>query len=105
MPKPNSRVFLLFILLCFTLVTELHAQRTQIIKAVEGLQFNPVRLHVKAGQDMVIKFQNDDPSDMPHNFVLIKPSNLQKIQKRSKTNKEERLDSTIEDVIQTRIKL
>ncbi len=50
------------------------------IKAVEGLQFSPVRFGVQAGQTVELKVENHDPNDQPHNFVLIKPGSLSEIQ-------------------------
>ncbi|MDF1826454.1 MAG: plastocyanin/azurin family copper-binding protein [Verrucomicrobiales bacterium] len=50
------------------------------IKAVEGLQFDPVRIKARAGDKLRIVFSNEDPNDQPHNIVIIKPGTLEEIQ-------------------------
>lgn len=50
------------------------------IKAVEGLQFEPVRIKARAGEMLRIAFSNEDPNDQPHNIVIIKPGTLEEIQ-------------------------
>ncbi len=50
------------------------------IKAVEGLQFEPVRIKARAGEMLRISFTNEDPNDQPHNIVIIKPGTLEEIQ-------------------------
>jgi len=50
------------------------------ITAVEGLQFDPVRIKARAGEKLRIAFFNEDPNDQPHNIVIIKPGTLEEIQ-------------------------
>ncbi|MEM6916646.1 MAG: plastocyanin/azurin family copper-binding protein [Verrucomicrobiota bacterium] len=50
------------------------------ITAVEGLQYEPVRIKARAGEKLRIAFTNEDPNDQPHNIVIIKPGTLQEIQ-------------------------
>lgn len=50
------------------------------IKAVEGLQFEPVQIKARAGEMLRIAFTNEDPNDQPHNIVIIKPGTLEEIQ-------------------------
>ena len=51
-----------------------------VIKAVEGLQFSPVRVAVKKGERIELHLENHDPNDQPHNFVLSKIGSLKEIQ-------------------------
>ncbi|MEM7600675.1 MAG: plastocyanin/azurin family copper-binding protein, partial [Verrucomicrobiota bacterium] len=50
------------------------------IKAVEGLQYEPVRIKARAGEMLRLAFSNEDPNDQPHNIVIIKPGTLEEIQ-------------------------
>ncbi|MEZ5301079.1 MAG: plastocyanin/azurin family copper-binding protein [Verrucomicrobiales bacterium] len=43
------------------------------IRAVEGLQFDPPRIEAKPGEAITIRFKNADPTDQPHNMVVVKP--------------------------------
>ncbi|MEM1443056.1 MAG: hypothetical protein AAGF67_11990, partial [Verrucomicrobiota bacterium] len=53
------------------------------ITAVEGLQYEPVRIKARAGEKLRIAFTNEDPNDQPHNIVIIKPGTLAEIQSAS----------------------
>ena len=74
-------------LLVLALAGGAHAQskknakiKKQTIKAIEGLQFDPVRLSMKRGEKLQIKLANTDPNDQPHNLVIIEPGSLKAIQ-------------------------
>ena len=54
-----------------------------VIKAVEGLRFDPVRISVKKGERIELHLENHDPNDQPHNFVLSEIGTLEEIQKAS----------------------
>ncbi|MGD1977979.1 MAG: plastocyanin/azurin family copper-binding protein [Akkermansiaceae bacterium] len=62
-----------------------HAQKVkkQNIQAVEGLQFEPVRISMRKGERLELKFENTDPNDQPHNIVIIEPGSLKAIQEAS----------------------
>ncbi|MGJ8633105.1 MAG: plastocyanin/azurin family copper-binding protein [Luteolibacter sp.] len=53
------------------------------IRAIEGLQFEPAQVKIDPGQTVIFRFINRDPSDQPHNLVIIKPGTLEEIQKAS----------------------
>lgn len=53
------------------------------IRAIEGLQFDPPRAKMDPGQAVLFRFLNRDPSDQPHNLVIIKSGSLGDIQKAS----------------------
>lgn len=54
--------------------------KKQAIQAVEGLQFDPVRVSMKQGEQIQLTFSNTDPNDQPHNLVIIEPGSLKAIQ-------------------------
>jgi azurin len=66
------------------------------IRAIEGLQFDPPRAEMEPGQTVLFRFLNRDPSDQPHNLVIIKPGSLEAIQKASM---EVASDSALRDYI------
>jgi len=49
------------------------AAKTITIKAISGLQYDVKRFAVEPGATVVIEFENDDATDMPHNLVFTKP--------------------------------
>jgi azurin len=80
----------LFLLLFVSFVTAGHGQskrapktKKQTIEAIEGLQFDPVRISMKRGERLELKFVNTDPNDQPHNLVIIEPGSLKAVQEAS----------------------
>ncbi|MGJ8642734.1 MAG: plastocyanin/azurin family copper-binding protein [Luteolibacter sp.] len=72
--------------LVFTAIDAVQAEvsrRPITIRAVEGLQFDPPRAEMDPGQTVLFRFLNRDPSDQPHNLVIIKAGSLEAIQKAS----------------------
>ncbi|MEP3214013.1 MAG: plastocyanin/azurin family copper-binding protein [Luteolibacter sp.] len=59
------------------------SRRPITIRAIEGLQFEPARAEMEPGQTVLFRFLNRDPSDQPHNLVIIEPGTLEAIQKAS----------------------
>lgn len=71
------------LLLAATLTVTVNAEEKvhyAAIKAVEGLQFEPVRIKARAGEMLRLAFTNEDPNDQPHNIVIIQPGTLAEIQ-------------------------
>lgn len=81
--KPSLPLFYVATLLA-AIVIPVHADEEEIhyrsINAVEGLQYDPVRIKARAGEMLRIAFTNEDPNDQPHNIVIIKPGTLAEIQ-------------------------
>ncbi|MDF1755378.1 MAG: hypothetical protein P1U89_21500 [Verrucomicrobiales bacterium] len=82
------RTLLGAVLLSAALLSQLKAEpkvsgRPITIRAIEGLQFDPPRSKMDPGQTVLFRFLNRDPSDQPHNFIIIKPGSLEAIQKAS----------------------
>lgn len=76
------------VILLQALFGTLHAEtevsgRPITVRAIEGLQFDPPRAKMDPGQAVLFRFLNRDPSDQPHNLLIIKPSSLEAIQKAS----------------------
>ena len=85
---PMRRKILGILILFPALLTTLQAEpkvsgRPITIRAIEGLQFDPPRAKMEPGQAVLFRFLNRDPSDQPHNFIIIKPGSLAEIQKAS----------------------
>lgn len=60
--------------------TEKPRTKKVVIKTVEGLRFDPVRLSVEKGERIELHLENHDPNDQPHNFVLSDIGSLKEIQ-------------------------
>lgn len=78
--KHRALCFLFSLLLVFCESAHADQARQVRIKTVEGLQYAPVRLAVKEGEEIELTIENHDPNDQPHNFVLIRPGTLSDIQ-------------------------
>lgn len=48
-------------------------EKPVIIRAVEGLRFDPPRLRVEAGTELRVQFENADTTAQPHNLVIARP--------------------------------
>lgn len=49
------------------------AEKEIVIKAISGLQYDVKRFAVEPGATVMIRFINDDATDMPHNLVFTRP--------------------------------
>ncbi len=56
------------------------SRRPITIRAIEGLQFDPPRVKAEPGHKVLIRFINRDPSDQPHNLLILKPGSLADVQ-------------------------
>jgi azurin len=55
--------------------------RIVTLKMAEGLRFDPPRLEAQPGELLQIALENADVSHQPHNFVLVKPGQVQEVVK------------------------
>ena len=44
-----------------------------VIRAVEGLRFDPPRVRAEAGRPLCLRFENADTTAQPHNLVVVRP--------------------------------
>jgi azurin len=56
-------------------------RKTKIVKLWmrEGLRFDPARFKANPGETIIIRLENSDATDMPHNFLLLKPGTREAI--------------------------
>lgn len=50
-----------------------------LIRAVEGLRFDPPRIRVEAGQALRLRFENADTTAQPHNLVVVRPGTRESV--------------------------
>jgi len=82
MRKTIPGVTILLLALSVSVGAEPQVSRRPItVRAIEGLQFDPPRAKIDPGQAVLFRFLNRDPSDQPHNLIIIKPGSLEAIQK------------------------
>ena len=55
--------------------------RTVTLQMAEGLRFDPPRLEAQPGELIQFELQNVDVSHQPHNFLLVKPGQVQEVVK------------------------
>jgi len=49
------------------------AEKPTVLRAVEGLRYDPPRLQAKPGERLVVRFENADTTAQPHNVVIVRP--------------------------------
>jgi azurin len=49
------------------------AEKPAVLRAVEGLRYDPPRLRATPGERLVVRFENADTTAQPHNVVIVRP--------------------------------
>lgn len=53
------------------------------VRMRDGLRFDPARLTANPGEDLVLELENADTTEMPHNFLLLKPGTREEVVRRA----------------------
>ncbi|MFN0128550.1 MAG: hypothetical protein ACKV19_17905 [Verrucomicrobiales bacterium] len=54
-------------------------EKVPIIRAIEGLRFDPPRFKVTPGQEWHLRFENSDTTAQPHNLVVVRPGTRESV--------------------------
>lgn len=54
-------------------------EKVSVIRAVEGLRFDPPRFEVTPGREWRLRFENADTTAQPHNLVVVRPGTRESV--------------------------